>query len=111
MIHVSCYSGRVILNSRSKPLKIIHVVEIFAAIGVRFLHQADFDQVVDDFAEVAGDVHSPTVKHDARHQPKLLQRELPNRLAQLLARQVRIGRRVIRRRLGGRCPMPSSSCA
>lgn len=45
----------------------IHVVEVLAPVRLRFLHQTDVDQIVHDFAEVAGAGNAPVVQHDARH--------------------------------------------
>ncbi len=100
-----CYSD---LRDLEVPIKglveLVHVVEVLAAVGLRFLHQADVDQIVDDFAEVAGAGNAPVVEHDARHQAELLDRIHADGLAQLLAGEVRFGLRIVR--LGGLCGLP-----
>ncbi len=64
--------------------KIVTAVEIFASIRLGPFHVFDADQVVNDFAKIACGEDSPAIEYRFCHEPILIQRILPNRLAQLL---------------------------
>lgn len=48
-------------------LEIVDVVEIFATVFLRFAHQADIDQIVDDRTKIAGAMNAPVIQHGLGH--------------------------------------------
>ncbi len=58
-------------------VKCIDVIKILAAVGVALPHLFDSDQVVNQFAEVAGRMDAPAGKHDFRQVTVLFDRIQP----------------------------------
>jgi hypothetical protein len=72
-------------------VKIVTILEIFAAIFVGLTQLTGLDEVEHDFTEILGFRNAPTGQHLERHRPEFLQCVLPDAFHQFLAGYVSLG--------------------
>jgi hypothetical protein len=77
-----------LVTAYQRFVEVENVLEVATVVVVRLAHEVGFNEVEDDFAEVAGALDAPQLEDGAGHQAELAQRQFADALDQFAAGDV-----------------------